>query len=133
MISISAEEINTLEVNVVSGNYSAIDVDRKANIRGNYLYGEDVCRVFWNKPPIITIPREGDYLDGAEICRVTSNELLLTIGGQHICRVTGNELLLTIGGQHTCGVTLDSAMCIDQCLSVSHWTKGLCSARKEKH
>jgi hypothetical protein len=24
-------------------------------------------------------------------------------------------------------------MCIDQCLSVSHWTKGLCSARKEKH
>lgn len=44
MIFISAEEINTLEIDVVSGNHGAIDFDRKANIRGDYLYREDVCR-----------------------------------------------------------------------------------------
>jgi len=82
MISISAEEINTLEIDVISGNYGAIDFDRKANIRGDYLYGEDVCRAVWNKPHIAILAiniREGGYIDGVEICRVTGNELLLTI------------------------------------------------------
>jgi hypothetical protein len=40
MISITAEEINTLEINAVSGNYGAVDVDPEANIRGETIFTE---------------------------------------------------------------------------------------------
>ena len=42
MISISAEEINTLFVKAVSTNDSAIDMDWEVNIQGAHLHRKDV-------------------------------------------------------------------------------------------
>jgi hypothetical protein len=45
-VSITAEEINTLFINAVSCNDSAIDMDWKANIRAANVHREDI-----NSPP----------------------------------------------------------------------------------
>jgi len=42
MVSITAEEINTLVINAVSCNDSAIHMDWKANIRAANLHREDI-------------------------------------------------------------------------------------------
>jgi hypothetical protein len=45
MILFATEETKALEVNAVSGNDSAIDLDWKASIQGYYLHREDAyCR-----------------------------------------------------------------------------------------
>jgi hypothetical protein len=46
MVSITAEEINTLFIYAVSCNDSAIDMDWKANIRAANVHREDI-----NSPP----------------------------------------------------------------------------------
>lgn len=96
MISVTAEEIDTLEIKAVSSNYSAIDINHVANI-GVYLHGENIYRVTWNK-------------------------LFPTVGCKHVCRVIMKELF---------SLFAESATHINQCLSLSHWTKGCCSKRKE--
>jgi hypothetical protein len=45
IIPIAAEEINTLVIEHVSSNDSAVHIDREANIRRDNLHGEDVYRV----------------------------------------------------------------------------------------
>lgn len=42
MSSITTEEINTLAIEAVSGEDSAIHVDRESDVRGYYLHREEV-------------------------------------------------------------------------------------------
>ena len=50
VISIAAEEIHAFVVEAVSGNDSAIHIDWEADIGGDYLHREYICRVSWLEP-----------------------------------------------------------------------------------